>query len=96
MTIRRTAKAEYDLASIADYLSQRNPDASLDYEEKFLHAFDLLIEQPRMGRKRSDIHPNLRSWPVPPYILFYTALSEDLVLVRVLHMAQSVTPDLFD
>lgn len=96
MTIRRTAKAECDLASIAEYLAQRNPDASRDYENKFLNAFDLLIEQPRMGRDRSDIHPTLRSWPVLPYILFYTAPGEDVVLIRVLHTARSVTPDLFD
>jgi len=96
VTILRTTKAEHDLTSIAEYLSQRNPAASRYYENKFLNAFDLLIEQPRMGRNRLDLHANLRSWPVPPYILFYTVSCDELAVVRVLHMAQSVESDLFD
>jgi toxin ParE1/3/4 len=92
----RTSRAELDLEDIAEFLASRNPYALARYEELFLGALQLIGEQPEIGRDRSDVWLRLRSWPVPPYILFYHSTDAGPELVRVLHMSRLVTAELFD
>lgn len=92
----RTAKAQQDLEQIAEFLASKNPYALTRYEQLFIRAFHLIEEQPHIGTDRSDISPLLRSWPIPPYMLFYQITHGIPQLVRVLHMSRLLTTELFD
>lgn len=78
MRRRREARfarpAEEDLVAIAAWLAQ---EAGIEVAERVLRelrdAADRLAAHPGMGRSRPELSPGLRSWPVPPYILFHRA-----------------------
>ncbi len=44
-----------------------------------------------MGRTREELAPNLRSLPFGRYVIFYEALPDEIVIVRVLHSARDVS-----
>jgi len=41
-------------------------------------------QEPR-GRKRDELHPGLKSFPVGMYLIFYLPISGGIQIVRVLH-----------
>jgi toxin ParE1/3/4 len=41
-----------------------------------------------MGRSRPELAPNLRSFPVGQYVIFYLPLAKGVEIVRVLHGAR--------
>jgi len=92
----RTAKAQSDLEEIAEFLASRNPYAMNRYEQLFVRALQLIDEQPDIGRDRSELANSLRSWPVPPYMLFYRTTAAVPELIRILHTSRLLTADLFD
>ena len=52
--------------------------------------FQILAQNPEMGRRQDDLAPGLRSFPVNSYVIFYMVLSgrEGIDIVRVLHARQ--------
>ena len=46
--------------------------------------FELLVEQPRMGRNRPEFGDGVRSFVVESYVIYYR-YDEDLLIARVLH-----------
>lgn len=49
-----------------------------------------------MGREKFNLYPELRSFPVAPYMLFYRPRDDGgISLVRVIHGRRDITPDLF-
>ncbi len=56
----------------------------------------LLADNPRLGRRRSGGVAGLRSFTVPPYILFYKPTADGIRLIRVLHGARDIAGTLFD
>jgi len=49
-----------------------------------------LSENPKLGRARPDIAPELRYFPVGSYLIFYREVPEGVEIVRVLHGAPNV------
>ncbi|MBA4131683.1 MAG: type II toxin-antitoxin system RelE/ParE family toxin [Hyphomicrobium sp.] len=90
-----TAQARRDVEEIAYYLASRNRYALARYDELFQRAIGLLDDQPAIGRDRSELRPGIRSWPVPPYVMFYRVTPTEPELVRVLHMSRLVVAELF-
>jgi toxin ParE1/3/4 len=62
---------------------------NLSAAERFLGAIydaeDRLSEFPQLGRSRGDLGPNIRSWTVEPYLIFYVLEPEAVVILRILH-----------
>jgi len=83
-----TPEAEADLDNIWLYIAKESQsieraDLTLD---RFSTAFSRLARNPYMGRKRDDIRPGYRSFPVGSYIVFYRLIGADEILVlRVVH-----------
>jgi toxin ParE1/3/4 len=50
------------------------------------------VRNPQMGRQRSDLGPNLRSFLVENYIIFYILRSGGIDIVRVMHGRQGISP----
>lgn len=71
MKITYSPRAVADLASIADYLVERNPRAAAAVEHRIREAVDRLAEFPAMGRALAQ-RPAVRVIPLGryPYTLF--------------------------
>jgi toxin ParE1/3/4 len=89
---RVAGAARSDLDEIWFYIAQDNPDAA----EKFLRAlvsrFPMLASQPGIGRKREELSPGLRSFPVGRCVIFYRPIENGVEIARVLHGARDFPP----
>jgi toxin ParE1/3/4 len=62
----------------------------------FERQLAMLAAMPGSGRKEPKLAPNLRSFPVGNYLLFYRPIADGIALVRVLHGARDITPEYFN
>ena len=88
--ISKTVRAESDLDEHWFYIAQDNisaADALLDGIEQRLR---LLANQPGMGRPRPELAPELRSFSIERYVIYYYPQDQGIVLVRVLHSARDI------
>jgi toxin ParE1/3/4 len=85
MAYRLSALAESDLAEIWSYVAE---DASPARADQLIDAifdlFELLVEQPRLGRNRSEFGQGVRSFVVESYVICYRH-DGDVLIARVLH-----------
>jgi toxin ParE1/3/4 len=85
MTYRLSDLAESDLAEIWSYVAE---DASPTKADRLIDAifdrFELLVEQPRMGRNRPEFGEGVRSFVVESYVMYYR-YDQGLLIARVLH-----------
>lgn len=90
-----TAHARADLQEIHSYIAKDNSEAARRFIERVRSKARQLAETPGMGRSRGqDLRPDLFSFPVGQYILFYRKQPGGIVLVRVLHGSRDL-PALF-
>jgi toxin ParE1/3/4 len=85
MPYRLSALAERDLEEIWSYVAE---DASPETADRLIDAiverFELLSEQPRMGRVRPEFGAGVRSFTVENHVIYYR--HEGLILIaRVLN-----------
>jgi toxin ParE1/3/4 len=81
-------QAATDLDAIWYYIARES--GSTDRADRVVEAiterFYLLSTHPRLGRKRDDLRPDLRSFPVDDYIIIYRITEmDDVVISYVLH-----------
>ena len=89
--IVRSPDASKDLANIKSYIESRSgPGAADGLLAKIEDAFVKLADFPKMGPARPDFGPDLRSWPVRPYLVVYYPLSDGIVVARVIHGARNL------
>jgi plasmid stabilization system protein ParE len=92
---RLTEIALDDLRRILDYLEAQRPSAALRYAIRFEQIFANLADYPYSGRPRFGLSSDLRSFAEKPYIVFYRPLPSGVIIRRLLHSAQDITPDFF-
>jgi toxin ParE1/3/4 len=88
--ILKRPRALFDLGEIWSYIaedSMRNADA---FALRIDKTFRLLARRPGIGRARSELYPDLRSFVVGKYVVFYLPLTNGIDLVRVLHGARDI------
>lgn len=90
MTLRLsfTEPAGQDIDQIYRYIAQDNIAAADRHRERLERRWLSLLDQPRIGTKRDDIKPGLRSVTEGNYQIFYRILEECIEINRVLHAAQ--------
>jgi len=93
--IHLSLQATLDLEEIENYISQDNPDAAARLLQKIIKKCELLAVHPEIGFDRSELNPDLRSFPVGNYSIFYCPLDAGIKVVRVLHSSRDV-PKLFE
>lgn len=85
MSYRLSALAEKDLDDIWSYIAE---DAGLETADRLIDAifdrFELLVEQPRMGRNRPEFGEGVRSIVVENHVIYYRH-EQDVLIARVLH-----------
>jgi toxin ParE1/3/4 len=82
--VLRSNLAELDLLEIWAYIAEDSPRAA----DRFLDFLDqkcrTLAEAPGIGRLREDLAPDLRSFPVKRYVVFYRPIEDGIEVARVL------------
>jgi len=85
MAYRLSLVAELDLAEIWSYVAE---DAGPTTADRLLDAifdrFELLAEQPKMGRLRPEFGSGVRSFTVENHVIYYRH-NGDIQIARVLH-----------
>jgi toxin ParE1/3/4 len=87
-------EADADLFEIALYIAQDDVGASDRFIDALTKKFELLARHPEMGRLRPELAPELRSFPVGNYVIFYQATRDGIEVIRVLSAARDI-PSLF-
>jgi len=81
-----TDSAKRDLEDIMDYtLKHWGKQQTLKYlDEIYRKTLDLSVN-PNIGILRSDIYPNLLSFPIRKHIIYYIKHEQGITVIRVLH-----------
>jgi toxin ParE1/3/4 len=85
MPYRLSALAERDLEEIWSYVSEDATPATADrLIDAIIDQFELLVEQPRMGRLRPEFGTGVRSFAVENYVVYYRH-EGDVLIATILH-----------
>jgi toxin ParE1/3/4 len=88
--LRFTPRAVFDLASIADYIRERNPAAAVRVRSSILKSLGNLTAFPRMGRKQST--PGVRKLVTRrySYLVYYKVDldAREVVVLSIRHPAR--------
>lgn len=88
---RLSHRARKDLDKIWLNIARDSIESANRFLESLTERFPLLADSPRMGRLREDLQPDLRSFPVKSYLIFYRPLGKRGVgIVRVVHGARNL------
>lgn len=83
---RLTRQADQHLGDIYLYTAERFGRAQADtYLQEFTATFDLLADNPRMGRAADHVRPGLRRHEHAGHVIFYRETGEGLLIVGVIH-----------
>jgi toxin ParE1/3/4 len=82
--------AEQDLEDIWVYLAQNNQIAADKQIANILNRLPMLAQFPDMGQIRDDLGEKLRSFPIKPYVVFYTNFDDEIEVVRILHQSRDI------
>ena len=85
-----TEPAAQDLENIYEYIAGNNIAAAVKHRQLLEKRWFVLLDQPRMGTKRDEIEPDLRSVTEGNYVIFYRILPNVIEIARVLHTSQDV------
>jgi toxin ParE1/3/4 len=89
-----TSRANLDLVEISLHIAKQNPGVADRWLDEFDKKCKTLAQMPELGRKRTDLAPDLRSLPFGNYVIFYRPVSDGIQVIRVLHGARDL-PGLF-
>jgi toxin ParE1/3/4 len=90
---RKLPQADLDLDSIWTFIAADNVKAADQQIERIGGVFEMLVQNPLVGRARSDLRRDLRSFPVGGYVIFYLPLSDGVEVVRVMNGRQDIDAD---
>jgi len=82
-------KAERDLETALDFIARRSPIDAADLFERVRALVQRLADREFEGpaqQLRTGEH--VRSWPLPPYRIYYRRSEDLLEIVRVYHLAR--------
>ncbi len=85
-----TPNAEKDIDEILLYISADNINAAIAFNDRLITCFELLADNPKIGRERTELKQDLRSFPEGNYLVFYREWSGIVAIVRVLHGARDL------
>ncbi len=78
--------AESDVSEIYDYTDlQHGAGQAIKYLIGLDKAFNVLVEQPLIGKNRSEIREELRSFVYEKHTIFYRIMDDKIRIVRILH-----------
>jgi len=90
-----TEPARNDLKEIWSYIAERNPNSADRILRKLAEKFQLLAENPKVGKSQDKFILSLRCFPFKNYVVFYFPIENGVEIYRVLHGARNIE-DLFE
>lgn len=84
-----------DLKGIVRYIAADNPAAARRFRNDLYEKFTLLARNPQLAPARPDIAPEIRYLPHDNYLIFFSPDETGITIVRVLHGARHIAPELF-
>jgi toxin ParE1/3/4 len=94
-TVRFAPLAELDLEAIWSYIAADDAERATDFINALVQKCGLLAQNSALGKTRSDLLINLRSFPHKNYIIFYFPTEYGADIYRVLHGARDID-EVFD
>ena len=86
MSYRLSDLAERDLDEIWSYVAEdASPTTADRLIDDIIERFDLLAEQPGLGRVRPEFGPGVRSFAIETYVVYYRQEGDDVLIARILH-----------
>ena len=90
MSYRLLPQAELELEEIGDHIAEDSPANAQRFIERLTRKFVVLGRNPRIGRARRDLRPDLRSFRYGAYLILYRAVDDGVEIVRVVHAARNL------
>lgn len=87
---RITPQAEADLVEVWHYVANGGAERADAFIDKVFKQCQRLAQFPGMGRARDSLAPNLRSFPVKPFVIFYRPMDDTVEIIRVLFGARDM------
>ena len=84
--------ARLDLYELWEQMALTSPARAQQFIETVNEKFDLLAENPYLGRSRDELAPGLRSFPVEKYLIFYRSLEDGIEVARVVRGSRDLPP----
>lgn len=87
-----------DLTEAYAYLADRSPASADRLLDEVELVVQLLSAFPEIGRPREELGPGTRSFRLRRFrhIVFYRRTDDEIVLLRILHGARDIQPDLVE
>jgi toxin ParE1/3/4 len=85
-----TPNAKVDIIEILNFIGSDNIDAAFSFQERLINLFETLADNPKMGKNRTELKPELRSFAQGNYLVFYREWAGIIAIVRVLHGARDI------
>ena len=87
--------AEQDIVDIGRHLlGAAGRDISDAIVQRIFATIELLGEFPGIGSPRPDFRTDTRVSAVRPYLIFHTVADDAVIILRVLHAARDIKPDM--
>lgn len=83
-------EAEQDLLDIWLYIAEDSPVNADRFLDRLEGKALKLSEFTEIGIDRPELAPDMKSFPVDRYVLYYRANTEGIELVRVLHGSRDI------
>jgi len=96
LDVTRSPRARLDLIEIWHYIAADNEPAASDMLRRIDRAVRVLADRPNAGRARPELHPDIRSFPIGNYIVFYRVTERAIDIVRVLSGFRDIDRVYFD
>ena len=78
-----------DFAGLVDYTTKTWGTAQANkYADALEHLLDQLAKFPFIGQERSELNPDLRSFPFQSHVVYYRPMDFGVRIFRVLHKSQ--------
>lgn len=93
MQVSFAAAARDDLLMIVIHGIQRHGlGHATAYEQRLTDVFNLLLENPRMGRARPEYGTGIRTLVIGMHIAFYRAVKDGIEILRIRHQHEDWLP----
>jgi toxin ParE1/3/4 len=90
MRLSITRLAQSDIDAVHDYIAIDKPSAAIRWVQRMRDEFKYLAKNPGAGESREDVRPDLRSYTVGSYVVYFRIGKDALEIVRVLHGRRDV------
>lgn len=85
-----TPAAARDLAEIHEFIAGDNWTAATELVRRLRDRCRFLANTPEGGRRRDELEPGLRYFPVGNYLIFYRVADDGIQVIRFLHGARDI------